>query len=199
MGADEQILVVPRAQLLPPEGLNGFLPGDTARYLERVRRFGEFRRRGDVEEDASLKQVIPYLIIRHLDRVFLFQRTHGGGERRLRGRFSIGVGGHIVREDADGANDLLRAGLERELQEELVIAPVWRTRSVGVLNEEDTPVSRVHFGLVYMVETEDPRVRVREADRLTGSLATAADLAAVRDRMESWSQRILDAADPFAL
>ena len=45
--------MVPRARLLLPEGLDGFLPGDVAPYLARVRRFGEFRRRGDVEGDPS--------------------------------------------------------------------------------------------------------------------------------------------------
>ncbi len=199
MGMDELILVVPRDRLLPPGGLDGFFGGGVDAYMERIRRHGDFRRRGDVEEDPSLKQIIPYLIIRHRDRIFLFQRSTKGGEQRLHGLHSIGVGGHIAREDTDGAQDLLAAALERELHEELVIANGWRARPVGVLNEEDTPVSQVHFGVVYVVETEDPAVRVREEDRLSGRLATAAEVREARPQMESWSQRILDAADPFAL
>lgn len=199
MGPDELILVVPRGRLLPPERLDGFFAGGVDAYVERIRRHGEFRRRGDVEEDPSLKQIIPYLIIRHGERIFLFQRSARGGEQRLRGLYSIGVGGHISREDTNGAQDVLAAGLERELHEELVIANGWRASPVGVLNEEDTPVSRVHFGVVYVVETDDPAVRVREEDRLSGRLATATEVREVRPRMESWSQRILDAADPFAL
>src|SRR3972149_3753996 len=80
MGLDELILVVPRGRLLPPGGLDGFFAGGVDAYVERIRRHGEFRRRADVEEDPSLKQIIPYLIIRHRDRIFLFQRsTRGGG------------------------------------------------------------------------------------------------------------------------
>ncbi|MDQ7850853.1 MAG: hypothetical protein RB148_11310 [Armatimonadota bacterium] len=196
---DELILVVPRTRLLPAGGLDGFLVGGVDTYMERIHRHGEFRWRRDVEGDPSLKQIIPYLIIRHRDRIFLFQRSARGGERRLRGLYSIGVGGHIASTDAAGAPDLLGAGLARELHEELVIAGGWRARPVGVLNEEDTAVSRVHFGVVYVVETDDAAVRVREEDRLHGRLATAAEVVAARPRLESWSRRILDAADPFSL
>jgi len=196
---DELILVVPRERLLPPGGVEGFRPGGVDAYEERVRRFGEFRPRAAVEDDPSLKQIIPYLIIRHRDRVFLFQRSARSGERRLRGLYSIGVGGHITSADAAGAPDLLVAGMARELHEELVIAGGWRARPVGVLNEEDTAVSRVHFGVVYVVETDDAAVRVREEDRLRGRLATAGEVRAARSHLESWSRRILDAADPFSL
>ncbi|MDR7503178.1 MAG: NUDIX hydrolase [Armatimonadota bacterium] len=207
--AEEQILVVPREALLP-EPLVGFHPGDGAAYVERVRRWGTYRRRGDVEEDPTLKQVIPYLIVRHRDRIFLFQRLRSGAEHRLHGLYSIGVGGHIARQDGGSAGeeaaaaeaagaDVLQAGLARELQEELVVRPPWRARLVGVLNEEDTPVSRVHFGLVYLVEVEDPAVRVRETDRLSGRLAAREEVRAAYPAMETWSRRILDAVDPFTL
>lgn len=197
----ERILVVPRPLLFISGELHGFHPGDAEAYAERVRRHGEFRPRAAVEEDPSLKQIIPYLIIRHGERIFLFQRSARGGEPRLHGRFSIGVGGHIAREDTDGdaVGDLLLAGLRRELEEELVVAGAWKARPVGVLNDDQTPVGSVHFGVVYVVEVDRPEIRVREEDRLTGHLATAADVAAAREGMETWSQLILDAADPFAL
>src|SRR3989304_3778057 len=90
MGLNELILVVPRGRLLPPGGLDGFSVSGVAAYVERIRRHGEFRRRGDVEEDPSLKQIIPYLIIRHRHRIFLFQRSTKGGEERLHGLYSVG-------------------------------------------------------------------------------------------------------------
>jgi predicted NUDIX family phosphoesterase len=40
---------------------------------------------------------------------------------------------------------------------------------------------------------------VREAGRLRGHLATAAEVQEAHPRMETWSRLILDAADPFAL
>src|SRR3990172_3804451 len=155
MGLDELILVVPRGRLLPPGGLDGFFAGGVDASVERIRRQGEFRRRADVEEDPSLKQIIPYLIIRHRDRIFLFQRSTRGGEERLHGRYSIGVGGDIAREDTNGAQDLLAVGLERELHEELVIANGWRARPAGALNQDDTPVSPAHLGVGGAVGTDD--------------------------------------------
>lgn len=203
MSADEKILVVPRAILLP-EGLRGFRAGPVDEYVQQIRRHGEFRRRGEVEEDPSLKQIIPYLIVRHGERIFLFRRLRRGGERRLRGLYSIGVGGHIARGDMEAgdvphAGDLLHAGLLRELREELIVSGDLNVRPVGVLNDEENPVGQVHFGLVYVVETEHPEVRVREAGRLRGHLATAAEVQEAHPRMETWSRLILDAADPFAL
>jgi len=196
----EHILVVARPVLLP-DSLHGFHVGGVDSYAERIRRSGEFRPRDVVEDDPTLKQIIPYLIIRHRERIFLFQRTARGGEPRLHGRFSIGVGGHIAREDTAAAavGDLLLAGLRRELEEELVVAGAWKARPVGVLNDDQTRVGSVHFGVVYVVEVDRPEVRVREEDRLTGRLATVADVSAAREGMETWSQLILDAVDPFTL
>ncbi len=197
--ADERILVVPRSLLLTTTPLHGFHPGGVDAYADRIRRHGEFLPRALVEDDPSLKQIIPYLIIRHGGQIFLFQRSARGGEPRLQGRYSIGVGGHVAREDTGGADDFLLAGLRRELEEELIVAGPWWARHVGVLNDDQTPVGSVHFGVVYVVETERPAIRVREEDRLSGRLATAAEVRAAHEWMETWSQLILDAADPFTL
>jgi len=116
----EQILVVPRAALMP-DAVHGFRPGPAQEYVERVRAHGVFKRRGDVEQDPSIKQIIPYLMVRHGGRIFVFQRSAAGGEARLHGKYSIGVGGHINRSDVEGDVDLLEAGLRRELEEELVV------------------------------------------------------------------------------
>ena len=193
----EEILVVPREHLMP-NPVHGFARGP-ANYVSRIERHGSFRPRKQVEEDPSFKQIIPYLIVRHTDHLFLFQRNAAGNEARLRGLFSIGVGGHIDRSDVEGANDLVAAGLRRELDEELIIHGTWRARLVGVLNDDTNAVGRVHFGLVHMVDVESPDVVVRESDALTGRMASREDVLAVRDRMETWSRLILETADPVTL
>lgn len=193
MGTDEEILVVPRRDLLWQGPFRGVLCGGLEEYLDRIRRFGFFRRRGDVEEDPSLKQVIPYLVVRRAGRYMLFQRTREGGEGRLHGLFSVGVGGHIARADVDGADDLVAAGLSRELAEELVVPGAWSARIVGVLNDDGNPVGSVHFGLVHFIDVHSGDVSIRETDRLTGRLATAEEVRAAYEAMETWSQLILDA------
>lgn len=198
MSADEEILVVPRERLML-EPIHGFAPAGAADYLARVRRHAAFKPRARVEDDPSFKQIIPYLIVRYEDRLFLFQRSAAGAEARLRGLFSVGVGGHINRNDVAGARDLVAAGLRRELEEELVIGGAWHARLVGVLNDDSNAVGQVHFGLVHVVDVDSPDVAVREFDTLTGRMASLQDVLTVRDRMETWSRLILDAADPMAL
>ncbi len=193
----EEILVVSREHLMH-EQVHGFARGP-ADYVIRIDRHASFRPREQVEDDPSFKQIIPYLIVRHTNRLFLFQRAPAGNEARLRGLFSIGVGGHINRSDVVGASDLVGAGLRRELDEELIIHGTWRARLVGVLNDDSNPVGRVHFGLVHVVDVESPDVAVRESDVLTGRMASREDVLAVRDRMETWSRLILESADPLAL
>ena len=189
---DEEILVVSRERL-PPLPHYGFLRGDLADFSHAARAHGVYLPRRAVEEDPAYKQVIPYLVVRWADRVFLFRRSDAGADRRLHGLYSIGVGGHICRADASGSTDPVQAGLRRELEEELVIEAPWTLRPAGVLNDDTDPVGRVHLGLVYVVDVARPAVRVREADRLSGALATGQQVAALRDRLESWSRLILDA------
>ncbi len=195
----EHVLVVPRAKLLQDGPIQGFAAGRFGAILEAIATHSSFRPRSEVEGDPSQKQIIPYLIVRHRGQLFLFQRSSAGGEARLHGMFSIGVGGHISRRDVEGAADFIAAGLRRELAEELTIDGPWSARFVGVLNDDLNPVGQVHFGLVHVVEVERPTVGVRESEALTGRLADPDEVRALRDRMETWSQLILDAADPMAL
>ncbi len=198
LDSDEEILVVPRHLLLAGP-LAGFTAIGVDRYLHAVRQHGEFRPRREMESNPSMKQVIPYLIVRHGARLFLFQRSAAGGEPRLHGKYSIGVGGHVNKKDVTDARDAVTEGMRRELEEELRLEGAWRARPVGVLNDDTNPVGRVHFGLVHVVEVERPGIAVREAETLSGRLASLAEVRAVRGQMETWSQLILDSADPTAL
>ncbi len=190
---DEEILVVPRAELFWNGPFRGVSTTGLEEYVLRVRRHGFFKRRGDVEEDPSLKQIIPYLIVRSGGRVMLFRRTRAGGEARLHDLHSVGVGGHIAKGDVDGAADLIAEGLRRELEEELTVNGAWSARLVGVLNDDDNPVGRVHFGLVHLVDVASGEVAIRETDRLTGRLADAGEIRAAYPGMETWSQLVVDA------
>lgn len=192
----EDVLIVPRAALFRPGAVDGFTRNHSQAYVEIISRQSSFRPRSQVEEDPSLKQIIPYLLVRYGDRLFLFQRTKAGGEARLHGKYSIGVGGHINRSDVNGSADVIAEGLRRELDEELIVDSPWEARLIGVLNDESNAVGQVHFGLVHVVEVARPNVRVRESDTLSGRLADSQEIRGLHDRMETWSQRILDVVDP---
>ncbi len=185
---DEEVFVVPREALFAGSPFEGMRWEGVEGLLSRIRSCGFFRRRGEVEEDPSLKQIIPYAVVRRGREVFLFRRTDRGGDARLHHLYSIGVGGHINSQDA---GDPIEAGLRREVEEELVFAAPWTAQLVGVLNDERTPVSRVHFGLVYEIWTTGD-VRVREVGRLVGGFVPIERLRAFYDRMEGWSQLVVE-------
>jgi predicted NUDIX family phosphoesterase len=140
-----------------------------------------------MERDPRFKQVIPYLVLRDRGRYFLMRRTRAGGDDRLHDRFSIGVGGHLNPGDVD-----LAGGLAREWAEELDAAFVPEFRLLGLLNDDETDVGRVHLGVVYLAEAAGRPVAVRETEKLEGRFAAPAALLAVYDRMETWSQLVFD-------
>jgi predicted NUDIX family phosphoesterase len=138
--------------------------------------------RDEMERDPAHKQVIPYLVLRDGLRYFLMQRTAAGGDARLHHRYSIGVGGHLNPGDRG-----LLGGLRREWAEELVADFVPDFHLVGLLNDDTTPVGRVHLGAVYVADAAGRPVAIREVDKLSGRFAAGLDVAAVRDRLETWS------------
>jgi predicted NUDIX family phosphoesterase len=185
---DEQVLVVPREALVPGDGWLGVRRGDLAAALQVVAREGRFLRRGDAEEDPAHKQVIPYLVLRDGERWFLMRRTRAGGDVRLHDRWSIGVGGHLNPGDGDVAG-----GLRREWAEELVADFEPDYAPVGLLNDDTTAVGAVHVGFVYVADAGGRHVAIRETDKLEGRFATTAEVAAVRDGLETWSRLAFDA------
>lgn len=185
---DEQVLVVPRASIIPGDGWLGVRRDGVELALEIVRREGFFMRRGDAEEDPTHKQVIPYLVLRDGARWFLMRRTKAGGDARLHDLWSIGVGGHLNPGDRDVAG-----GLRREWAEEVVADFVPAFEPVGLLNDDTTAVGAVHVGVVFVADAAGRPVTIRETDKLTGAFATTAETAAVRDTMETWSRLVFDA------
>jgi predicted NUDIX family phosphoesterase len=190
---DEEVLVVPTAAVLDELGggaaWHGIKPAaeaDETRLAGLIRRSGEFRPRAAMEIDPSWKQVIPYSILRDGPRWFLMRRTRAGSDARLHDRFSIGVGGHVNPEDGGLDGDLARA-LAREWSEELAIDFMPPFRFVGLLNDDTTPVGQVHLGLVYEGDSGGRPVAIRETDKLTGGFVESAGVAAVSDRLETWS------------
>jgi len=199
----EQVFVVPTSRLFGDAGIFGaarhgfFAPTNSewTRFHALVRDEGTFVDRAPAEIDPSLKQIIPYAVVTQGDRIFRFQRQ-GGGEARLVGKSSVGVGGHI--NPCDGVQDVLAAGLDRELDEELVLPAQRKIEFVGLINDDSTPVGSVHLGLVVRVEV-DGDVSVRETETMAGEFvdgrALVANLSEVRDEFETWSSLLLDCAE----
>ena len=195
--APVRILVTPASALDRLGRFQGFEP-DADRYLDALLAPGvaSFLPRPDMEQDPSYKQIIPYVIFRCGDRIFRYTRGTSQDEARLHAKQSIGVGGHVDEADADGRAtlDAYEMALRRELDEEVVIGSPGTLRRVGLINDDGTPVGRVHLGVVHLYELERPEVAAREEGLADARFVTLDTLRAEADRLESWSQIALGAA-----
>jgi predicted NUDIX family phosphoesterase len=187
----ERVLVLPRPMV--PGGCDflGLRTGDAdalADLRRAVASAGRYLDRPIAEDDPGHKQLIPYVVVRDGERTFLMQRTDAGGDPRLYGKASIGVGGHL--NPVDQGEDALDAGLRREWAEELEAD--WRPefRLVGFLNDDSNPVGAVHLGVVFTVEAAGRHVAVREHEKLTGAFVEADAITDAWDRLETWSQLV---------
>jgi predicted NUDIX family phosphoesterase len=191
--ANEEVLVVPAERLLAAGEFHGFRPADdNFRRLLLDPAHLSYRRRGEVESDPSFKQLIPYVVLRCAGEVFHYTRGATGTETRLRALRSIGLGGHISREDGPPAADPYRAGMLRELAEEVEIQGPWTEQPFGFIYDGRTPVGQVHIGIVHLVELEEPLVWPREAAIDEAGFAPVRDLLRHRDEFETWSQFVLE-------
>ena len=191
----ELILVVPRTVLLAAQPLRGFSrdPALRAHFLELAVAHGRFVPRRPAEEDETLKQIVPYGVVRFGEQVFTFRRGAQGQEAGLRGRWSVGLGGHV--NPADGAiigPAMLETALLRELDEEVALDQP-RPVPWGVLNDDTDPVGRRHFGFVYHVWVDSPTAASREPGKIAGAFVPLA--AAGKEELESWSRLVLDALE----
>ena len=189
----EHVLVLPRGDVPGGCDFTGVRDADEqtmAALQGAVTIHGRFLDRHIAEEDPAFKQLIPYVVVRDGALVYLMERTAAGGDARLHGKASIGVGGHL--NPVDEGQDPLTDGLRREWSEELVADWEPEVRLVGLLNDDSNPVGSVHLGVVFEVEAAGRPVEVRERDKLTGRFATAVEVRAAWDRMETWSRLVAD-------
>ena len=189
----ERVLVLPRGHVPGGCDFTGVRDADERSMVAlqaATATHGRFVDRPIAEEDPGLKQLIPYVVVRDGALVYLMERTAAGGDPRLHGKASIGVGGHL--NPVDEGEDPLADGLRREWSEELVADWEPEFRLVGLLNDDSNPVGSVHLGVVFEVQAEGRSVEVRERDKLTGRFATVAEVRATAERMETWSRLVAD-------
>ena len=197
----ENVLVVKRSlfdQLGNFHGLN-FEPG---KYLDALLTRGNnfFLPRAQAENDPAYKQIIPYALVAFGNRVLYYVRGKKAGEQRLVAKGSIGIGGHMNQEDELLFNYALneaayRAGVEREVNEEIKIDTQFEDRIVALLNDDTTDVGRVHLGIVHVFKLAEPKVEKREAMITNLTFLVRAELTARRESLETWSQICVDSLD----
>ncbi|MCL2623523.1 MAG: phosphoesterase [Planctomycetaceae bacterium] len=199
--SEEKVLVVPTALFHSLGHFQG-LTADVARYVPALLapETTSFRPRADVENDPGYKQLIPYMFFSHTDAngdmsLFQYVRGRGMGESRLHSKRSIGVGGHISSEDFhdEPTHDLYRVGMLRELHEEVELRSPYSEQCVGLINDDETEVGKVHLGVVHHFRLERPDMISRETDLIESGFVPVRELLADLAGFESWSAICLTA------
>lgn len=188
----EQVLCVKSEDIFPDGAWHGFITEGLERYQKVIRQKHFFMPRPDVEDDPTYQQIIPYVVFHHGDRYFLTHRLRASAERRLRRQYSLGIGGHINPGDLEGGGDPILDGMRREWQEEVIYQGRFHAELLGLLNDESAPVSKVHLGVVFLIEGDTPNIAIRETTKLAGELLTLAEMRIFYLGMESWSQIVYD-------
>ncbi len=193
--AEEHVLVIPELRLTELGRFSGFKQFSQSDFDALLNpKFMEFRPRSTVEEDTTVKQLIPYVLLEaEVDgklSVFQYTRGKGQGEKRLHALRSIGIGGHISQDDA-GSDDLYRSGMMRELEEEVCIDASYTEELSGFIYDDTTPVGRVHLGVVHRLRLESPAAKARETEIAMSDFAAVEDLKSELDCFETWSQLCL--------
>src|SRR5438128_11141606 len=153
---NEHVLVIRRElfdELGSFQGLNFEAQKYFDAFLSRGNNF--FLPRPQAEVNPAYKQIIPYALIAFQNKVAYYVRGKKAGEQRLVAKGSIGIGGHM--NEADESlfamdEQAYRAGVEREVNEEVKIDTLFEDRIVALLNDDSSEVGRVHLGIVHIIK-----------------------------------------------
>ena len=193
---DEQILVVNRKELFNNEENHfyGFIQKNDEKTKKIIDTFEsyEVKRRGDMEEDSSYKQLIGYVLLKdaNTNEVLVYKRLVGGGEARLHGKASVGIGGHMNEVEGKTIFEMLKINAARELNEEVGVSEEEALNNlhfIGLINDDKTEVGQVHVGVVYECKVDKSKVEAKEDDTLVIKWMTANE-AKEEENYETWSE-----------
>ena len=193
MSYSESILVVNKAHL------SGYLVSgfqyitDIGRFTDLIQAAQEFHERGLMEEDERYVQLIPYIVYRYEQQLFVMERSAKASEQRLASKLSLGIGGHI--RQSDMTDNSLISWAKRELHEEVALATVPEIQVMGLIYDPSNVVGRVHLGVLMFAQGTDASIAIKD-EHQSGRLMTLNEIAAVRERFETWSTIALDALTP---
>src|SRR6266478_2418645 len=189
MATEERVLCFPR-RLLEELCLFQGISHDIEKYLPVVTSSSQilYLNRSEAEQDKRYKQLIPYVLVIHGDKILRYRRGRGGQETRLHGLFSVGIGGHISEEDHGlfSNNRGYQEGMRRELMEEVAIDEV-KAAAVAVINDDSTEVGYVHFGVVHVMHVANENVAGRRSGVVGPEFIPMVDAVKDRSGYESWS------------
>ena len=199
MYEDESVLVIKRElfdEIGTFQGISTEIDKYLPAFLNPINNF--FIHRELAEDDPTHKQIIPYAIFKHGDKFLKYLRGKKSGEQRLASKSSIGIGGHINQDDFNSSSlekDTYLTGIEREINEELIINCDYNNLPIALINDDSNDVGQVHLGVVHLFDLESDQVEAGEANIENLEFLSSDDLLKEKDNLESWSQICVDHLD----
>lgn len=161
---------------------------------------GMFKLRYEAEINEDFKQIIPYVVVKNKQgKYFVTKRI--GGDHRLVGSYSLGLGGHVNPCDMVKSENprlimdsiqTLSNCMYRELEEETnADIKKFTFMDKGAFVDKSQPVSKVH--LCKLVEaTYNGEFGIKEVDKLEGQWMSPSEIDGIYDKLEGWSKIACD-------
>jgi len=164
--------------------------------------------RSKAEKNYRYKQLVNYILIKAGHSYLTYRRTEKSEEEKLRYRYSLGIGGHVniadrnqhelhVRvqgENSKGSMSFIIRGVWREIKEEIVVASrkLREPELLHFINDDTNVVGMRHFGLVWLLEIEEPKVLRKGKGIGKIEFRDLNYLKRKRSNFESWSQLLIN-------
>lgn len=156
---------------------------------------GWFGPRSTLEEDRRFLQIIAYVVLQCEAKILTYSRAVSGGEARLHGLRSVGLGGHVDLNDFGGGDvislDTVASAAGRELDEEIGSFPSVENQWIGILVDWDSEVGQVHVGVVQRRTVAEFAILAPEHAIDKPSFISVAKLREDYSSLETWSQHLL--------
>ncbi len=167
---------------------------------EVYKKSGEFLLRSDVEDQEQILQAIVYGIVTDGEKVLgLWRKDRSPKEKRfvetrLNKKLGLACGGHIEPHDDINIPDFFNNAMLREFSEELIFPEIPNPVPVGVIRYEESPIDRVHLGLIYKVFSRPNVTLPKESDEYEEVIfLTPNELEVYLPKMEGWGKAIAEA------
>lgn len=183
MNEKELVLVI------PSNNVNGNTIHTEGDMLKKIKAYGFFKERGQVEDAPIYRQIIPYVVLTCKGKYFVTQRL--AGDKRLTGRTSLGTGGHINLVDSENktmVDNYITNCIVRELHEETTVDTIDKLEFVKCFTDDTDEVSKVHLCMLYTAELPE-ECAIKETDKLEGKWLTKEEITKdIYNNFENWSK-----------
>lgn len=152
----------------------------------------------NAETNTYYKQILSYVIIKCEGKILRFQRgNYTNVDSLLKGRYSIGFGGHITNNDVkisshnSGIFDYgYSYGVLRELNEELKFSkPIKNIPPIiGILNDDSSNMGLKHIAFIHLLELQNLEVYSNEKSINQTKFVSQDELIEEYEKFEYWSK-----------